>query len=288
MKKHIGIIGHGFVGKAVEYGFDTPETVIRIADPKYAAETKDLFTQKDFNPEIVFICVPTPMGHDGSINADILLSVCHELRDHGNSCVAVIKSTVTPDKLRECFGVYENLVYSPEFLRERTANEDFINPDMHVFGSDHFKPASEVVALYNDYSRCAPCPYFLVKPEVASLIKYTINSFLATKVTFFNELYDVFEQMNLTDDYDDFTEILACDPRMGTSHMQVPGPDGRRGFGGACFAKDTAALLNYVTKEKFCVLDTATKVNASNYRGQYDDLDKREKEQNVNYGFNVA
>lgn len=284
MAKNIGIIGHGFVGRAVEFGFDTSDTAIRIVDPKYSVSTKDLFEDDNFDPEIIFICVPTPMGSDGSIDASILLSVCEELRDYGNGCIAVIKSTVTPDKLRECINVYENLVYSPEFLREATAEDDFVNPDMHVFGCDKFEPASAVVELYNNYSKCKPCPYFLVKPEVASLIKYTINSFLATKVTFFNELYDIFYQMGLADDYESLTEILSFDPRMGSSHMQVPGPDGRRGFGGACFSKDTAAFLKFskLAAADFMLLDNAIKIN-SHYRSQYDELDAREKEQNVNY-----
>jgi UDPglucose 6-dehydrogenase len=285
MTKHIGVIGHGFVGRAVQFGFDTDNTDVRIADPRYSTSARNLFLQHAYDPEVVFICVPTPMASDGSIDASILLEVCEELRDHGNGCVAVIKSTVTPDKLRECINVYENLVYSPEFLREATAEHDFVNPDMHVFGCDKFEPASAVVELYNNYSKCEPCPYFLVKPEVASLVKYTINSFLATKVTFFNELYDVFTRMGIPDYYESLTEILSFDPRMGSSHMQVPGPDGRRGFGGACFAKDTAAFSKFSQSldADFMLLNEAIKIN-SHYRGQYDELDEREKEQNVQYG----
>jgi len=283
MTKHIGIIGHGFVGRAVEFGFDTENTVIRIADPRYSSTTKELFTTDGFDPDVVFICVPTPMGDDGSIDASILLDVCNELKEYGNGCIGVIKSTVTPDRLMECFDVYDNLVYSPEFLRESSANEDFVNPNMHVFGTHRMDAASEIVVLYNSYSKCKPCPYFLVKPEVASMIKYTINCFLATKVTFFNELYEVFEQMGVGDQYEDFTSILMNDPRMGDSHMQVPGTDGRRGFGGACFAKDTSAFLKFAGEDTLALLNRAIKVN-SYYRSQYDDLDKREKEQNVNYG----
>ena len=286
MKKDIGIIGHGFVGKAIEYGFDTENTAIQIADPKYGVSVKDLFVVDGFEPDVVFICVPTPMGHDGSIDASILLDVCYQLNEYGNDCVAVIKSTVTPDKLAECFEVYDNLVYSPEFLRERTANEDFVNPDMHVFGTNKMELASEIVILYNEYSKCKPCPYFLVKPEVASLIKYTINTFLATKVTFFNELYDIFYSMGITEDFEAFTDILSFDPRMGNSHMQVPGPDGRRGFGGACFAKDTAAFLKFteLSNSDFVLLERAMKIN-THYRSQYEDLDDREKEQNVQYRY---
>jgi len=285
MTKHIGIIGHGFVGRAVEFGFDTENTVIRIADPRYSSTTKELFTTDGFEPDVVFICVPTPMGDDGSIDASILLDVCNELYEYGNGCVAVIKSTVTPDRLMECFDIYDNLVYSPEFLRESTANKDFVRPNMHVFGTNDFDAADKIAALYRNYSKCAHCMCYYVKPEVASLIKYTINTFLATKVTFFNELYDIFDKMGIAEDFEFLKFILSADPRMGNSHMQVPGPDGRRGFGGACFAKDTAAFLKFAKLNDldFELLENAVRIN-SHYRNQYQELDVREKEQNVNYG----
>ena len=83
----------------------------------------------------------------------------------------------------------------------------------------------------------------------ASLIKYTINSWLATKVTFFNELHELHEASGSMSDWESFTEMLSNDPRMGNTHMQVPGPDGKKGFGGHCFPKDTEAFLHYANKK---------------------------------------
>ena len=79
----------------------------------------------------------------------------------------------------------------------------------------------------------------------ASLVKYTINSFLATKVIFFNEIFNLFNQINSNESWDIFTSIISKDERIGDSHMMVPGHDGRFGFGGACFPKDTSALISY-------------------------------------------
>ena len=95
----------------------------------------------------------------------------------------------------------------------------------------------------------------------ASLAKYTINSFLATKVAFMNELWGIATAFGL--DYDTVAEMVKLDPRIGKSHMQVPGPDGLFGFGGACFPKDTSALLKYAESlgQTPMVLDAAVKKN---------------------------
>ena len=81
----------------------------------------------------------------------------------------------------------------------------------------------------------------------ASLIKYTINSFLASKVIF-NQIKDVFNSSSIEIDWDYFIDCISNDTRIGNSHMMVPGPDGKNGFGGACFPKDLSALINYAEK----------------------------------------
>ena len=122
--------------------------------------------------------------------------------------------------------------------------------------------------------------------ETASLIKYSINSFLATKVLFFNGIKDIFDELDTKESWVDFINILSLDERIGDSHMSVPGHDGKRGFGGACFTKDTAALINYSDSisKKFELLQTVVSLNNS-LRKSYKNLDKREKDQNVNYDF---
>ena len=120
--------------------------------------------------------------------------------------------------------------------------------------------------------------------DKASLLKYTVNSFLATKVLFFNEIHDLFERLDTNMSWEDFISVIQLDSRIGKSHMQVPGPDGRYGFGGACFPKDTNALYEF-SKSHGSDLDLLNKAIEKNnsIRSSYQDLDAREKEQNVQF-----
>ena len=285
--KNIGIIGHGFVGKAVEHGFTTINTNIYIADPNYNLTVSNIFDKAQL--DAVFICVPTPMEEDGSINADIVLDVLKELRVYGNDCVAIIKSTITPDVFEEALDIYSNIVYVPEFMRERHANYDFIHHEMLVIGSDRFDLPVDVHNLFRDHSRCDDCPTYYVDLRTASMIKYTMNSFLAMKVLFFNGIRDIFEGMGIEDEYPQFAQIVGSDSRIGSTHMNVPGPDGRKGFGGACFAKDTSAFADFARNidSRFQLLEETIRIN-SIYRSEYSDLDAREKEQNVVYDLHSA
>ena len=106
-------------------------------------------------------------------------------------------------------------------------------------------------------------PTFKVDLSTASLIKYTINSWLATKVVFFNELYKLQKASSSAVSWVQFTDMLTRDPRVGNSHMKVPGPDGEFGFGGHCFPKDTEALINYAQSKniKLSLLEKAVSKN---------------------------
>tara|TARA_R100000030_G_scaffold10586_1_gene7235 strand:- start:392 stop:745 length:354 start_codon:yes stop_codon:yes gene_type:complete len=115
-------------------------------------------------------------------------------------------------------------------------------------------------------------------PKEASFVKYGINSFLALKVTFFNQLYDSIARQGQT--FNKVVKAIGTDSRIGHSHTKVPGPDLKQGYGGACFPKDTAALVNF--DEGFTIIEKCIKIN-NEYRKRYE-LDDREREQNVNYG----
>tara|TARA_B100000287_G_scaffold433579_1_gene495645 strand:- start:295 stop:1122 length:828 start_codon:yes stop_codon:yes gene_type:complete len=269
----VGIIGYGFVGGAVSYGFQTPGTKQYIIDPKLGSTIgKDL--PKDVN--VVFVCVPTPMNDDFSVNSSIVEKTVIELLEHTEHCPIVIKSTVTPDKLKK-LPKDLRVIYNPEFLTEKNANEDFINPKMHVFGGD---PGNTHMLehMYNQHSLCRPCPVFHMKMEEASLVKYGINSFLATKVLWFNQFFDVVADEDAN--YNRIITAISTDPRIGNSHTLVPGFDGKRGFGGACFPKDTTAFSSFAPE--FTVLKKVIEEN-NKYRRGYE-KDERELEQNVNYG----
>jgi UDPglucose 6-dehydrogenase len=267
------IVGHGFVGKAVSYGFTHPEVEHTIIDPKYGNSVADIDIE-DY--DATFICVPTPMNADGSIDSSILDSVMDTLngsyRDRKKPII--VKSTVTPDIISKHGG--QGIVYNPEFLREKTALEDFVSPEFHVFGGLSYDTRL-VEQLYENYSLCKRCPVYHMSFAEASLVKYAINSFLSTKITFFNQLYDVALENNVN--FNKVINAVSADSRIGASHMRVPGFDYKRGFGGACFPKDTAALVAFT--DKMTLLEKVVSIN-NEYRSEYD-LDEREQEQNISF-----
>lgn len=274
--KRIIIVGHGFVGKAVDYGFTNPQVEKIIIDPKYGTDLSDLSNL--IETDAIFVCLPTPMDKDGSIDSEILESTLTRLKGRITGLdrpKVIVKSTVTPDVLKRVY--FRGLVYNPEFLTERSANEQFINPTMHILGGR--REDTEVVEkLINEYSLCSPAPVYHMSMSEASFVKYGINAFLALKVLFFNQLYDVVND----DDDSNFARVIKAigsDPRIGHSHTKVPGFDGKQGFGGACFPKDISALNTF--SERFTILEECVTIN-NNYRKNYV-LDDREKSQNISY-----
>ena len=255
---NLGIIGKGFVGSAVANGFNKDCEQI-IVDPKYTDNTiEDVLDCK-----LIFVCVPTPVAEDGSCDVSIAKDVLTELNRRQYKGVVVIKSTIIPDYLHEFKKTYDlKIVYNPEFLTEANADEDFKNPPFQVFGGK-WRDCEVVEKAYLRYSSVRIVPTFKVDLTTASLLKYTINSWLATKVTFFNELKELHELGSSMVSWEQFTDMLSRDERVGKSHMQVPGPDGEPGFGGHCLPKDTEALLNYANKKniKMSVLRKAVSTN---------------------------
>ncbi len=275
----VAIIGYGFVGKALKNGIKNSVEVL-LVDPKLNTDINDL---KIFKPDIVFICVPTPMNDDGSQDNLILENVIDELYSLQESKVIVLKSTVIPSYIKEIENKIPNIVYNPEFLRENSANEDFINSDLIVFGGNDYG-VKKLANFYREYTKCINTNYQFTDLISASLIKYSINTFLSTKVIFFNELFKVFNNSGTRDNWENFIEIIKNDKRIGHSHMQVPGPDGKLGFGGPCFPKDSQALLQYAKDidEPLKLLEKCISVN-NNIRSQYNSLSRREAEQNINF-----
>lgn len=280
MKKltKIAIVGYGFVGKAVEVGFRNPENDIMIVDPyKGYANIDDM---ENYNPDYTFVCVPTPMGEDGNIDATIIKNVVSKLQSMACG-VVIIKSTVTPDLVQEICK-YKRFVYNPEFLTERNALNDFLNPQFHILGG-HPEFTKKVKNLYKYNSNCNPAPFHYMTAVEASLTKYGINTFLAMKVVWFNQWKDLTDSLDAR--YNVVSNAIGSDPRIGHSHTKVPGFDGKKGFGGSCFPKDTHAIWNFGMddwgKETLSVLGEVIRANNS-YRSKYD-LDEREIEQGVKF-----
>ena len=257
----LGIVGHGFVGTAVDHGF-TKDVQKFIVDPKHNSTNTidDLIT---FRPDATFVAVPTPQLESGECNTEILEGVMQQL-NKSKGLLVIVKSTVPSYKLQsiqeQCVDL--RIVYNPEFLTEKNYIKDFINPTMHVFGGVNAN-TDAVEKLYKEHSVCAECPVFKTDIVTASMVKYCINSFLATKVTFMNEMFDVLQRAKGTD-WQTFTKIIQTDKRVGHTHLKVPGNDGQRGYAGSCFPKDTNALAWFareILNTPFTQLETSIEIN---------------------------
>ena len=277
-KFKIGIVGHGFVGKAVDYGFTNPLVEKFYVDPNYGTTIDDLI---EWEPDLSFICAPTPMMDNGAIDATIVQDAVLKLVSHTPGAV-IIKSTVTPQIIQNLwttlhFREFDNrVVYNPEFLTEKSALADFVEGENHIFGGTPEAVAGALWA-YDMFSLCNLKNVHKTGPLEASLIKYSLNTYLAMKVTYFNQLYDICEKYGAS--FNNVVNGIRKDDRIGNTHMAVPGFDGKRGFGGACFPKDTLALVR--ENKEFTLLEEVVKIN-NEYRNQYE-LDDREIAQNVNY-----
>lgn len=275
----VAIIGLGFVGNALLNGLMDTVKVKKI-DPKLGTNINEL---KDFSPEIIFICVPTPMSEDKTQDISIVESVVDEINDLKISSLVVLKSTLLPNYVKELGNKISRFIYNPEFLREKHADEDFVNSELIVFGGDK-NETKYLSEFYQEHTKCTCKDHIFTDLLTASFIKYTINTFLSVKVIFFNELKDLFDASGAGEDWENFTKYISTDKRIGESHMQVPGHDGRLGFGGACLPKDSDALIKYANQieKQLILLNSAIKLN-NDIRSSYNKETNREFEQNTKF-----
>ena len=254
------IVGYGFVGKAVEAGFKKDGNTIKVIDPAHNTNTVDEMIP--WEPDFAFLCLPTPENKNGSCDYSILLTMFEEINNKLSSTQMIVKSTVTPDGVQKLLDISDQFVYEPEFLIASNAIEDFLHPKFHILGGDEQRCES-VARLYDSHSNCSSAVVQIVSHKTASVAKYGINCFLALKVAWYNELYDVVESVDEDISWDQLIRTIQLDTRQGKSHMMVPGFDGERGFGGACFPKDTKALEKYAAscKTKMPILKKAIQEN---------------------------
>jgi len=250
----IGIIGLGFVGSAIRDSMNGFGNLILVDPPKGLPHTyKDLVSC-----EAIFVCVPSPSNDDGSCDTSILEETLEKLKDFNG--VIISKTTAPPSVYESLSKKYKNLVHAPEFLTAANASRDYSNGTFAIIGgsnSAYIREAERIIKW--GQSNLKDIRY--ATAAEASLAKYAINCFLSTKVVFMNELYKVASVTGI--DYNNITNLIKLDPRIGNSHMQVPGPDGAMGFGGMCFPKDTAALLKWAEENgnSLEVLNAAVKKN---------------------------
>jgi UDPglucose 6-dehydrogenase len=250
----IGLIGCGFVGGAIKRAYETYGIDILVYDP-YVGYDIDFELIKSC--DVVFISVPSPIGENGQCDTSIFESTLEQLQ--GSTATLISKVTAPPSVYRKLQTKYNNLVHAPEFLVAVTADKDYLEGTFAFIGGDlkHCQQAKDAIVLgqrfLTDIKFCSI--------EEASMAKYTINTFLALKVSYLNQIYDLCA--NLDVDYNNVQALLASEVRLGASHMNVPGPDGERGYGGACFPKDTQALLFEASKHntQFDILSSAVNYN---------------------------
>lgn len=246
----VGIVGNGFVGKA---------TMLMSSGSSEACGGKIDHIVVDRVPElcmppgasysdlkkcdIIFICVPTPMSVDGSCYTGIVEDAVAEARECAPNVPIVVRSTVPPGTCADI-----KVAFMPEFLTEKNWTNDVYETKEWIIGScddtvDAELIVADILRAGNDSGILTSCALSGVSTTGAELIKYGKNAFLATKVSFFNELSSLCEDANVR--FDVVRKYVTQDERIGPSHSYVPGHDGHNGFGGTCLPKDTHALASY-------------------------------------------
>tara|TARA_R110002012_G_scaffold49960_4_gene129450 strand:+ start:4908 stop:5831 length:924 start_codon:yes stop_codon:yes gene_type:complete len=245
--KRIGIIGRGFVGSAVEFGF-SPQTgcnaVVKIydKDPSKSLHTLEETVNKS---DFIFLSVPTPSNQDGSMHLGILESALQDIQsvNKRKNNIILIRSTVIPGTTSKLCKKFTNLniVFNPEFLTERSAKFDFINQSRFILGGRK-RNTTKVAELYRwRFGNSVPC--IETNFNTAEMIKYMNNCFFATKISFLNEMKLIADKSGVN--WELAVEGFVRDGRIGHTHLTVPGHDGRMGFGGSCFPKDVQAMINF-------------------------------------------
>jgi UDPglucose 6-dehydrogenase len=259
----IGIVGNGYVGSAVASSY--PDSRIMISDPKYPDISVDISSLKK-NCAAIFVCVPTPQSATGECDTSILEGVLKELK--GFKGIVIAKSTASPTVYRRLEKESKlKLAHVPEFLTQARAKYDYVNPHKILVGCKKKLRDQVTEVLMNSAVNFDRINIEYCSIEEASYFKYMANCMLAMKVIVNNELYDLAKRLKL--DWDTLTGIAKTDYRLGATHWAVPGPDGERGYGGACFPKDTAALKYIANQADVAVPMLSTAIDSNNqYRSK--------------------
>ena len=247
ISKTIGIVGNGFVGSAVRYGFSPNVGVdaeVKVYDKDPNKSTHMLRDVVD--SDVIFLSVPTPSNSDGSMNVDIVDSVLGDISQYADLFevgIILLRSTVTPGTTSNLQKKYPNLriVFNPEFLTVRSANFDFINQSRFILGGS----SDDVIEVSELFRERFGSTLSIIETnyETAEMIKYMTNTFFATKISFLNDMKLLADKCGVI--WKDAIEGFVRDGRVGHSHLDVPGHDGKYGFGGSCFPKDIQALINF-------------------------------------------
>ena len=232
----LGIIGLGVVGHANKKGFEKLGHQVIVHDIKLNTKIQSVF-----DCDIVFVCVPTPSKSNGSCDTSIVESVISSLADENFGGIIAIRSSVVPGTTQKMIDKYSNsrICFVPEFLRERCAEYDFIHDhQLLAVGTNNFEIYSNMVRAHGPY----PKNTVILKPTEAEVLKYYLNLYASTRVTFANVFYEICQKLGC--DYTDVKNAYVMTGRQGDMYLDVN--DDLRGYGGVCLPKDTKAIVKLV------------------------------------------
>jgi UDPglucose 6-dehydrogenase len=252
----IGIIGLGYVGSAVAASY---QTEVVIHDPKYPEQSLSITALK-YSCDAIFVCVPTP-GNSAGCDTSILDQVLSELV--GYEGIVIVKSTAPPAWYMNAEYEYPiKLAHVPEFLTQARAKFDYVNPHKIVVGCRDYLCDQVADVLFASAINFDRVNIEYCSIAEASFFKYMANNFLAMKVVMNNEFAQLASSLHLN--WNRVSTIAKTDDRLGNTHWAVPGPDGQAGYGGACFPKDTEALLAIAHKQQIDMTLLATAIATNN------------------------
>ncbi len=261
MQTVVGVVGQGFVGGSITtvlaergikpFVFDIVGKVAPggVSTSSFSL-TEHIRICDEMGVIVHFLCLPTPMLPDGSADTSLVASALDEIAQvpiKHQERIVVVKSTVPPGSCASWDAKHSfngtRVVFSPEFLTEARCLDDMREQDRIVLGG-HIAATSTVSALMK---KAFPgVPIVQMTASNAEMVKYVANCFLSIKVSFANEIKQVCDGLSRTGvscDYDIIVEAARLDKRLGDTHWNVPGPDGKLGFGGSCFPKDINAMI---------------------------------------------
>jgi UDPglucose 6-dehydrogenase len=253
----IGIIGRGFVGAALQKFLFFQGHDVESYDILDEKQTSVGYMELVQHSEIIYVCLPTPSDSTGRCDTSIVKGALDLLdwyaRANNKMIPVLIKSTLVPgttDRLQKDMGNLI-LVSNPEFLTERFAESDIETSHDQLLGipDPHCNPIRDVLEGYC-FETWRNSTVTVVPPLEAELIKYLTNSYFAVKVSLANQFYDLCEQLGVKDFSLLMDTAIEVDPRLGPEHWQVPGHDGRHGFGGSCFPKDLSGMIKLMEDKK--------------------------------------
>jgi nucleotide sugar dehydrogenase len=258
--KSVNIIGYGFVGSAIGYLCKKNKISFNVCDlndkqDEYQFKTDDVseivkHSEAENETNFYFIAVPTPANEDYTPNVSIVDNVLNQLdKNATKTTYAIIKSTLCPGSCQKFCDKYNNIkvILCPEFLRESSYHDDIYNAQFVLLGVTKEQVYAhlgynDVILLFRDlYCHNIDIPVYVKSYEECELFKYTLNVYLAVKVWYFNEIYEVCDKLGVQ--YDSLKTLFRLDERIGKYGIEVPGPDGKFGYGLSCLPKETKGMM---------------------------------------------